>query len=132
MKIIQIIGLVILLLVFFLGIGNPEENLNNKSCEDHPMVSGPCFKVRGRMAFYNGAPSLRIWPVGTKRILGVSEGRFYLEGYDNVPRELVRQLTWDTVMFADFTICPFTDDQPGVMRLICVESAENISIRKRE
>ena len=132
MKIIQIIGLVILLLVFLLGIGNPEENLNNKSFEDHPMVSGPCFKVRGRMAFYNGAPSLRIWPVGTKRILGVSEGRFYLEGYDNVPRELVRQLTWDTVMFADFTICPFTDDQPGVMRLICVESAENISIRKRE
>ena len=132
MKIIQIIGPVILLLLFLLNIGDAEENQKNKSCKDHPMVSGPCLRVRGRMALYNGTPSLRIWAVGTKRILGISEGRFYLEGYDNVPRELVLQLTWDTVMFADFTICPFADDQPGVMRLICVESAENISIRKRE
>ncbi|MGZ3649295.1 MAG: hypothetical protein ACXU9G_09760, partial [Syntrophales bacterium] len=79
-----------------------------------------------------GNPSVRIWPVGTNRILGIDEGLFYLEGHENVPKELVRQLTWDTVMFADFTVCPFTDDQPGVMRSICVESAENISIRKRE
>ena len=79
MKIIQIIGSVVLLLLFLLGIGNPEENLKNKSCKDHPMVSGPCFKVRGRMAFYNGAPSLRIWPVGTERILGISEGASILK-----------------------------------------------------
>ena len=128
----QIIASVIILLFLLPGIGNSEENPKKKSCKDHPMVSGPCFKVRGRMAFYNGTPSVRIWPVGTKRILGISEGRFYQGGYDNVPGELVGQLTWDTAMFADFTICPFTDEQPGVMRLICVESAENISIRKRE
>ena len=99
------------------------ENSKNRSCKDHPQVTGPCFKVRGRMAFYNGAPGVRIWPVGTKRILGISDGRFRLEGYDNVPRELIAQLTWDTVMFADFTVCPFTEDTPGQMRLICVESA---------
>jgi hypothetical protein len=30
-----------------------------------------CFVVHGRLSFYNGAPSARIWKIGTKRILGV-------------------------------------------------------------
>jgi hypothetical protein len=133
MRIKQFIVTVILFLPLLMAASSAQENPKNKPCKDHPSLSGPCFKIRGRMAFYNGAPALRIWPVGTDRILGISEGRFYVEGYDNVPEELVRQLTtFDTVMFADFVVCPFTDDKPGVMRLICVESAENVSIRKRE
>jgi hypothetical protein len=132
MKIIGVIGTVVVLMLFFTAIVSGEENPKKKSCKDHPMLSGPCFKVRGRMALYNGTPTVRIWPVGTNRILGISEARFYLEGYDNVSEELVRQLSWDTAMFADFTVCPFTNEQPGVMRLVCVESAENVSIRKRE
>jgi hypothetical protein len=48
----------------------------------------------------------------------------------NVPDTLVRRLSWETAMFADFTVCPFTDDKPGEMRMICVESADNISIKK--
>jgi len=103
-----------------------------KPCKEHPKLSGPCFKVKGRMTFSNGNPSIRIWPVGTNRMLGISEGRFYLEDYENVPEDLVRQLTWNNEMFADFTVCPFTDDELSVMRYICVESAENISVRERK
>jgi hypothetical protein len=33
-----------------------------KSCKDHPQLSGPCFKLRGRLSIHNGTPSLRIWP----------------------------------------------------------------------
>lgn len=99
-----------------------------KLCKEHPMLSGPCFKLSGRMSFSNGNPSIRIWRVGTDRVLGISE----IEGFANVPDELVQQLSWETAMFADFTVCPFTDDKQGVMRLICVESAENISIKKRK
>jgi hypothetical protein len=130
MKIIRFIGTVAVLLIFFAAIGTAEDKPKKKSCKEHPMLSGPCFKIRGRMSFSNGTPSIRIWPVGTNRILGISEGRFYLEDYENVPDELVHQLSWETAMYADFTICPFTNDEPDVMRLICVESAENISIRK--
>ena len=79
---------------------------------------------------YNGTPTVRIWPVGTKRILGISDYKFYVEGYENIPKELLEQLTWENAMYADFIVCPFADDKPGVMRLICVEKAENISIRK--
>jgi len=73
---------------------------------------------------------MRIWPVGTKRILGISESRFYLDDYGNIPDELVHKLSWETVMYADFRVCPFTNDQPGVMRFVCVQSADNIKIRK--
>jgi hypothetical protein len=92
--------------------------------------TGPYYKARGRMSLSNGTPSVRIWPVRTKRILGMSEGLFYLDEYANVPDELVRQLTWGNAMFADFTGCPFTDDKPGVMKLVCAESAENVEIRQ--
>jgi hypothetical protein len=129
MKITRIILPVFFLILFFAATGSSEEP-NKKSCKEHPTLSGPCFKVRGRMSFFNGNPSARIWPVGTKRMLGISEGRFYLDDYVNVPDELVRQISWETAMFADFTVCPFTDDRPGEMRMICVESADNISIRK--
>ena len=132
MKISSITIAIILLMLISTGLLNGEDKIKKKSCREHPALSGPCYKIRGRMSFYNGTPSVRIWPVGTKRMLGVSEGRFYLDDYGDVPEELVRQISWETAMFADFTLCPFTDDKPGVMRLVCVESAENISIRKWE
>jgi hypothetical protein len=31
----------------------------------------PCRTVHGRMELWNGAPSVRIWVVGPKRVLGV-------------------------------------------------------------
>ncbi len=99
------------------------------SCKAHPQLSGACFEIRGRMAIYNGNPSLRIWPVGTKRLLALSERRGSMNEDYNVPKELLEQLSFGKAMYADFTICPFTDDEPGVMRLACVESAEDISIR---
>ena len=99
-----------------------------KPCKAQPQLSGACFEIRGRMAIYNGNPSLRIWPVGTRRLLGVLEGES-MKGYPNLPRGVLEQLSPGKAMYADFTICPFTDDEPGVMRMVCVESAESISIR---
>ena len=83
------------------------------------------------MSFYNGAPSVRIWRVGTHRILGVSEQRFSVEGFCNLPASIFDRLSWDADLFADFIVCPFTRDEPGVMQLVCVESATNIVIRTR-
>ena len=132
MKTILPIILTIALLLCVSTVGHGDDDSKKKRCKEHPMLSGPCFKVKGKMFLSNGTPSVRIWPVGTKRILGISEGRFHLDDYGNVPDDLVQQLNWKTVMYADFTVCPFTSDKPGVMRLVCVESAENISIRVRQ
>jgi hypothetical protein len=99
-------------------------------CREHPQVNAPCFKVHGRIRVYNGTPSVRIWPVGTNRLLGVSEGRFYNPEYSNMPPDLSDLLTLDNEIFADFIVCPFTPDEPGVMRLVCIDSASNVVVRK--
>jgi hypothetical protein len=104
----------------------------NKSCRQHAQISGQCFNLRGRLSYYNGTPSRRIWPMGSRRLLGISEGRFALPGYANLPPELVDELTgFDNEIFADFLVCPFTNDRLGVMRLVCVEAATNIFVRPR-
>ena len=36
-------------------------------------IIGDCFEIHGRLSLYNGTPSVRLWPVGTKRLLGVRE-----------------------------------------------------------
>jgi hypothetical protein len=100
-------------------------------CRQHPQLVAPCFQIRGRLSVYNGAPALRIWPIGSKRLLGISEGRFLLANYENIPPGIVAQLvTPDSVMFADFQVCPFTQDVPGVMRLVCLDSAKNILVKR--
>lgn len=81
------------------------------------------------MRYYNGSPSVRIWKVGTNRLLGVSEGRFALPGYSNLPKEFVEMLDSGKEIFADFIVCPFTQEKPGEMQLVCVESASNILTR---
>lgn len=102
-----------------------------KSCHEHPKLVGKCFTVHGRLSVFNGAPALRIWKVGTKRILGVSEQRYIDSGIRNVPEELEKQINQDAELFGDYTICPFTRSRPGVMQLVCIDSARNISVRKR-
>ena len=89
------------------------------------------MSVRGRMSLYNGAPSVRIWRVGTKRLLGVSEQRFAVAGFCNLPASIRERLSWDSDLFADFVVCPFTAEEPGVMQLVCVDGATHIVLRPR-
>ncbi len=83
----------------------------DRPCRNHPQLVAPCFTVRGRMNFANGAPSVRIWRVGTKRILGVSEAKYYDPKYCNLPAEILAKLSWKTDLFGDFTLCPFERSQ---------------------
>jgi hypothetical protein len=58
---------------------------DDKPCSKHPQLVGTCFTVRGRLSVYNGAPALRIWRIGTKRILGVSEQAICRRGLSQRP-----------------------------------------------
>ncbi len=115
------------------GAASDSKSLScGKPCRTHPQLVGACFTFRGRMSSWNGAPSVRIWRVGTKRILGVSEQRFRLEGFCNLPPGLNSRLSFETDLFGDFTVCPFTAEKPGEMEMVCVESGTNLEVRKRE
>jgi hypothetical protein len=100
-----------------------------KSCREHPQVVGKCFNVHGRLSTYNGNPAVRLWNLRTKRMLGVSDQRFSLPGYRNVPEDLVKQLSGENNIYGDFLVCPFTRPRPREMQLICVESAKNIMVK---
>jgi hypothetical protein len=41
-------------------------------------------------------------------------------------------LSFETDLFGDFTVCPFTAEKPGEMEMVCVESGTNLEVRKRE
>ena len=104
----------------------------DKPCSSHPKIIGEPFIVHGRLSLYNGAPSVRLWKIGTNRILGVSEGRFYVEGIRNLPEAIEEKLTWDTELYGDFLVYPFTPSKPGVMQLMCIESVKNLVIKKKQ
>lgn len=106
-------------------------NADCKPCRKHPGVIGPAFKIRGVLSFWNGSPSVRIWKVGTKRILGVSEQRFYKEDYCNLPKWLPT-IGIDEEITGDFVLYPFTKDKPGEMRLVCIDTIYNVKVRKRK
>ena len=103
-----------------------------KSCREHPQLVGKCFTVHGRLSTYNGNPAVRLWRIGTKRVLGVSDQRFSLPGYRNVPEVLSKQLNGENEILGDFLVCPFTRPQPREMQLMCIESAKNVIVKKRE
>lgn len=101
-----------------------------RPCRSDPRVVGDCFPVRGRLHFANGNPALRMWIVGTKRLLGVRDDEDLI-----VPANLAKCLVPDSgdaferTTFGDFVVCPFTADRPGRMRMVCIESAANLVIQ---
>jgi hypothetical protein len=105
--------------------------LIGRPCREHPQLVAPCFPIRGRMTYWNGAPTVRIWNLASKRMLGVSDGRFRLDGYTNLPPDIAARLTWETDLFGVFVVCPFTRQRPGEMQLVCVDSATKLLVRPR-
>jgi len=121
-----------LLVSSLLSAQSPATATADKSCRQHPQLIGECFNVHGRLSVYNGAPAMRIWKVGTRRMLGVSEQRFAIEGYRNVPETIQNQLNQDVDLYGDFLVCPFTRPRGGQMQMVCIEEGKNLRVQKRQ
>ncbi len=98
----------------------------SKGCRTNPAVVGQCFSVNGRVSVYNGSPSIRIAPKGTKRLLGVVPSENEI-----MPSPLKEAIGLDRDAFAEMEVCPMTKSKPGHMQLVCVESARNIASQQR-
>ena len=66
------------------------------ACETRDDLTGTCFDLRGRLAMYARGSLLRMWIVGTRRMLAVPGG------YPFMPDELARRINWHTRIFADY------------------------------
>ncbi|MEO6799746.1 MAG: hypothetical protein ABI178_07410 [Rhodanobacter sp.] len=74
----------------------------------------------------------RIWQIGTRRLLGVCDGRFHKDGYANLPESIKAKVDFETDLYGAFKVHPFTVSRPGVMRLVCVEAVKNLVIKKAD
>jgi hypothetical protein len=107
----------ILALLLFASQLQAQEACN---CDPNSQLVGLAFKVRGHLSPWNGTPSLRISIIGTKRMLGVRDG-------SPIPATLEPTTkTFESSVVADFVLCPLTKPKPGVMQIVCIQSASNI------
>jgi hypothetical protein len=99
------------------------------SCKGNPKVVSACYVVHGRATFGNGTPTLRIWPVGTKRMLGVTAGPIADDADDPIVPKNFGIPNGAEAVYGDFEVCPFTLERKGHMKMVCVESASNLAVK---
>lgn len=124
-------GTAVLLICATMLAQQPKAGKASGQCRTNTELIGQCFRLHGRAFFSNGTPSLRIWPVGTKRILGVNAHPEADDAEDPIaPSNLLNALGgFDHFVFRDFDVCPFTPKSQGHMQMVCVEQAENLIIK---
>ena len=112
---------VALSVVFCSIIGAVDSAANHKKQPGLDHCSGKkvaeCYKVRGRLRAYPTYPHCRIWPVGTTRLLGVTD-------QSGLPSNVACGEGF--VVYADFMVCPLTEPRPTGIQLVCVQSATNL------
>jgi hypothetical protein len=126
--------LVLSLIVISSGWARPRLFPEALSCKSRPEVVGKCFNVHGRLSVYNGTPSIRLWPLGTKRLLGVIDPADVSNapGETILPLDIKNKLDWDKDVFGDFIVCPMTRQQPGRMQTVCIDSGKNLVVREHK
>ena len=118
-----------------LASGVPQRASKRKIACKTAENAGSCYWTHGRLAAYNGTPTMRLWKVGTKRILAIHSGPGYKkddyrENEDpEMPASAERALKpFQNVVFADFEICPLEPEVAGEMQDACIESAKNVVV----
>lgn len=93
-----------------------------------------CLTVHGRLMYTNGTPDMRIWVIGTRRILGVEGLDDTYDRYRHLPRNI--QAKWDTKpagssyydysVYGDFRVCAWKPQRPEEMQMVRVMSGRNL------
>src|SRR5262245_19819243 len=87
------------------------------------------FTIHGRLSCYNGGSSLRIWIIGSKRMLYVAGDP--TPALDRINKVLGEDGGWFTRdIFADFTVEPLEPDKKGHMRPVRILDVTRVVITK--
>ena len=125
----------VLIAVALCAFGAPQRTPKRKIACKTPENAASCYWTRGRLAVYNGGPpNIRVWKIGTKRILGIESGPNYNEAVEeengpDLPPNVLRVLEPHALVFADFEVCPLEAARPRHMQHACIEAAKNIVVR---
>lgn len=97
------------------------------TCKTNPNLVGKCFSVRGRMNYWNGTPSTRIWVLGTHHMLDLP-----CEDSGLPPDIRAHFQDFDDEVVGVFEVCPFSKDQKGQMQSVCVESVSEAKFARAQ
>ena len=86
------------------------------------------FTVHGRLSVYNGSANLRIWIVGSRRMLYVAAESPALGKINRVLGDGDGWFTRD--IFGDFSVEPLAPDIKGHMRPVRVTGVKNVVIAR--
>lgn len=112
----------------------PKRKIACKTIEN----GGACYWAHGRLNIANGTPTVRLWKIGTKRILAIHSGPGYKRGDDrenespDLPANVEMGLSKSPYgsVFGDFEICPLEPEVAGEMQAACIESGKNFVVDK--
>ena len=103
-------------------------------CATSRKLVGECFTVHGRMTSCTSVPSVRIWIVGTHRVLGVADAQGDVAGDEVLSGTLNREMfalpPCSKAAWGDFTVCPLTPSRPGVMQRVCLVDAKKLLFKE--
>jgi hypothetical protein len=91
-----------------------------------------CRWVDGRLSGYNGTPTFRIWPKGTKRLLGVVDRSGASEGGSVLPVKAWKMKpSFSRDLWGSFRVCPETPERAGWMTMVVVTDVRRLIARDR-
>lgn len=99
-------------------------------CKGNPKVVGACYSVHGRLNTGADTIQLRLWPVGTKRMLGVSDGPAINDAESPLYPKTIKFSNGDETIYGDFEVCPFTPKREGEMQFVCIETASHLVVKR--
>jgi hypothetical protein len=122
---------------FVLSAASQQPPRRKVACKT-PENAKSCYWTHGRFSLYNGTPSLRLWKVGTNRILGIYSGPGYgpfdaglNEEEDlDLPANLKKYDYTKVSVFGDFEVCPLAVEKKGRMQPACIEAATKLVSQK--
>jgi hypothetical protein len=93
--------------------------------------SNTSFTIHGRLRHYMGAAQMRIWIVGSTRILGVEENTPESQKIAALfPKGGGLGGLFDYAVYGDFTVEPLAPDTKGEMRQVRILKARNIVVER--
>lgn len=115
----------------------PKRKIQCKTAEN----AKTCYWTRGRLSLYNGTPSLRLWKIGTHRLLGIYSGPGAGPFDDGVaddqegvelPATLMKHDFTKSSVFGEFEVCPLAPEKEGRMQPSCIECVKGIVVGKAQ
>lgn len=103
--------------------------------EDH---SEECRWIHGRLRAYNGAPSLRMWEVGTHHLFGLGTNyelshrcEHCAPNAPDLPPNVDRVfMGFQTVVWGEFEVCPLAPFKPGHMQPAHLIGAKDLVVKR--